>query len=101
GYEQVAWVKMGKETVAFRFDGYRHIITPDMNNGWYNPDLGEDHSHLFKPVKGTDPAPVKPKVSYSQLPPYASTPEEMAAWKAWCADEDITEAQFELVVGTR
>lgn len=97
-YTQVAWVELSDHGVAFRFDGYRHVITHGEPSGWYTPNVGEP-----KTVESGTPLPTDsgPRVTGSRLTLYASTPEEMEAWKIWCSGEDITEAQYEIIVGTR
>lgn len=99
----VDWVRLDDHSVVIRIDGYRHTLNagtraklPPMTYVPPKPAKRDKQSTTGAVALGNDG-----RVTVNGRPAYADTPQEMAAWRDWCGGKQISEAQYEKVVGSR
>jgi len=95
----VDWVRLDDHAVVIRIDGYRHTLgTKGQEMAPVAPprDFPRRSPNKTQPLAGDSG-----RVSVNGLPPYANTPAQMAAWRDWCAGENLNDERMALVVGSR
>lgn len=100
----VDWVRLDDHSVVIRIDGYRHTLNagaraklPPMTYVPPNQAQPTQNKHTGAVALNNDAG----RVTVNGRPAYADTPQEIAAWRAWCGGKEISEAQYEMVVGSR